>query len=200
MRLRHFPRAGTAPAQTRQPGGGAAYNALMRPQLGSLLEPAVMERATLLVNHVLRAEPLAGQRLQPHAGKSFRLELSGWPSLLPPPPELAWRVTPAGLLEWRGREAEGACELTLRLEASNPAMVLVRALDGQRPEAAIDGEAALAEDVAWLMSNLRWDLAADLERLFPPPVSQALIALGTTAARALHAALARLPAGLRRGA
>ena len=172
----------------------------MRPNLGSLLEPAVMERATLLVNHVLRSEPLAGQRLQPHAGKSFRLELEGWPSLLPPPPALGWRVTPAGLLEWRGRDAEEPFDLTLRLDAANPAMVLVRAaLDGQRPQAAIDGEAALAEDIAWLMSNLRWDIAADVERVFPPPVAQALIALGTTASGALRAALARLPAGLRRG-
>ncbi len=158
-----------------------------------------MDRVTLMVNHVLRAEPLANQRLQPHAGKSFRLELAGWPSLLPPPPDLSWRVTPAGLLEWRGREADSGCELTLSVEASNPAWVLVRALDGQRPEAAIDGEAALAEDVAWLMSNLRWDLAADLERLFPPLVAQTLIRLGSTAAAALHAALARLPSGLRRG-
>jgi len=30
--------------------------------------------------------------------------MQGWPALLPPPPALAFRVTPAGLLEWCGGE------------------------------------------------------------------------------------------------
>ena len=158
-----------------------------------------MERATLLVNHVLRSEPVAGTRLQPHAGKSLRVELGGWPSLLPPPPALSWRITPAGLLEWRGRDADPQAQLTLRIDASNPALLLVRAVEGRRPETVVDGDSALAEDAAWLVANLRWDLAADVERVFPPPVAQALITLGSTVAGGLRAAMQRLPFGLRRG-
>jgi hypothetical protein len=36
------------------------------------------------------------------------------------------------------------------------------------PPVDIEGDAQLAGDVNWLMQNLRWDVAADLERLFPP--------------------------------
>ncbi|MDE2147682.1 MAG: hypothetical protein KGJ24_13425, partial [Burkholderiales bacterium] len=64
--------------------------------LQALLEPALAERLTLLLNHVLAAELLASARLAPHAGRGVGLTLAGWPALLPAPPRLAWRVTPAG--------------------------------------------------------------------------------------------------------
>ena len=36
---------------------------------------------------------------------TLALQLAGWPRLLPPPPTLAFRVTPAGLLDWCGAQA-----------------------------------------------------------------------------------------------
>ena len=48
----------------------------------ALAEPALLQRLTLLLNHVLAAEPVAVQRLGPHAGKRLHIELVDWPSLL----------------------------------------------------------------------------------------------------------------------
>ena len=39
------------------------------------------------------------------------------------------------------------------------------------------------------MQNLRWDVAADLERVFPPPLAQGLHRAGSALARALRAAV-----------
>ena len=39
--------------------------------LNAMLAPPVLERFTLLANHVLASEPVATQRLAPHAGKSI---------------------------------------------------------------------------------------------------------------------------------
>ncbi len=151
--------------------------------------PAVMARATLLANHVLASEAVATTRLKPHAGKSLQVVWSGMPALLPPPPPMAWTITPAGLLEWRGMQPEGA-DLTLRIDAGRPDRLLSRALAGAAPDAMVDGDAALAADVAWLMQNLRWDLAADLERVFPPVVAQGLTQALQVLAGAARAALA----------
>lgn len=160
--------------------------------LHALLAPALAERLTLVINHVLGSEAVAVQRLRPHAGRTLALALQGWPSLLPPPPVLAWRVTPAGLLEWCGSEGpDGVAtpDLSVQLDASNPAAMAARALSGELLPLSIDGDAALASDVNWLLQNLRWDVAADLERLFGPVVAQQLHRMGSALAGALRKAL-----------
>ncbi|MGH8798567.1 MAG: hypothetical protein ACREXI_16020, partial [Caldimonas sp.] len=68
--------------------------------LQSLVENAVMGRATLLVNHVVSAEPVAMERLRMHRGSTLQVEFGGWPALLPQLPTYAFRITPAGLVEW----------------------------------------------------------------------------------------------------
>ncbi len=178
-----------SPGQARLAGPLAAYNEEMLHALQQMLAPAVMERLTLVANHVLSSESVATARLLPHAGKSVALELPGWPSLLPPVPPLAWRITPAGLLEWCGLEREAAAELTLRVAADNPALLAARLLTGELPPVEIVGDAQLAGDVNWLMQNLRWDVAADLERVFPPPLAQGLHRAGSALARAVRAAV-----------
>lgn len=157
--------------------------------LNSLLAPAVMERLTLVINHVLASETVATERLKMHAGRTVELALTGWPSLLPAPPVLAFRVTPAGLLEWCGLERIASADLAVRVDASNPALLLSRALGGDLPPVAVDGDAALAGDVNWLLQNLRWDIAADLERAFGPAVAQPLYRMGSALARALRVAV-----------
>jgi ubiquinone biosynthesis accessory factor UbiJ len=162
-------------------------------QINTRLAPALMERATLLANHVLASEPVATARLQAHVGKSMQVIWQGVPAFLPPPPPMCWRITPAGLLEWRADA--GATELVLRVDASQPAQLVGAVLAGAFPEASIEGDAALATDVGWLTQNLRWDLAADLERVFPSPVVQGLTQAGAMAARALRSALSRWKPG-----
>jgi ubiquinone biosynthesis accessory factor UbiJ len=157
--------------------------------LDGLVAPALAERLTLLINHVLAAEPVATERLRPHAGATLSLALQGWPALLPAPPVLAWRVTPAGLLDWAGPgPAPAAPELAVKIDASNPALLLGRALAGEVPRVQIEGQAQLAGDVNWLLENLRWDVASDLERFFGPAMAAPLHQLGRMLARAIAAA------------
>jgi ubiquinone biosynthesis protein UbiJ len=198
--------------------------------LAQALAPPVLERLTLVLNHVLRSEPVALARLVPHAGREIVVELAGCPALLPPAPPMRWRVTPAGMLEWcaggagahgiaatgwappsgapgaseKGSSAPsfsaqgssapaaagpGNADLRVVVDAANPAALLARALAGQRPAVQVEGDAAFAADIGWLLQNLRWDVAADLERFFGPVVAGQLHQLGRAFAGGLRAAL-----------
>jgi len=158
-------------------------------RLQALLEPALAERLTLVLNHVLAGESVATERLRPHAGRGVGLTLVGWPALLPAPPRLAWRVTPAGLLEWCGADEGAVRDLAVTIDASNPAALLARLLAGEQPAVQIEGDAQLASDVNWLLQNLRWDVAADRERLFGPVAADTLRRIGTALAGGLRAAV-----------
>ena len=154
--------------------------------LNALVAPAAMERLTLLLTHVLSSEPVASDRLRGHAGRCIGLHLRGWPALLPPPPAIAFEVTRAGLLEWRS-EGAPAVDLHVSIDASNPALMALRWLAGEAPSMDIQGDAGFAADVHWLADNLRWDLAADLERVVGPVGAHELARFG----RLLSAALRR---------
>jgi ubiquinone biosynthesis protein UbiJ len=94
------------------------------------------------------------------------------------------------MLEWcGGTEAPAAADLRVGVDASNPLLLMARAMAGDKPAVDIGGDAQLATDVNWLLQNLRWDVAADLERLFGPAVAYPLQRLGSMLARALRAAL-----------
>jgi ubiquinone biosynthesis protein UbiJ len=159
----------------------------MLQNLNALLAPALMDRLVLVVNHVISAEPQAVQRLLPHRGRVLRLELLQLPRLLPAPPPLAFTVTPAGLVEWCRDPVDA--DLRVRLDAPNPAALALQALTGQMPSLVIEGDVQLATDVDWLLKNLRWDVADDLERLFGPTVAHELHRLGASLARALRRAM-----------
>jgi ubiquinone biosynthesis accessory factor UbiJ len=154
--------------------------------LNALLAPALMDRLVLVVNHVLASEPAAVQRLMPHRGRVLQLNLMQLPRLLPALPPLAFVITPAGLVEWC-REPVDA-DLRVRLDAANPAALAFQALTGQVPALAIEGDVQLAGDVDWLLKNLRWDVAEDLERMFGPTVAHELHRLGGSLARAMRGA------------
>ena len=154
-----------------------------------MLAPALAERLTLVINHVLSGEPVAVERLRPHAGRTLVLTLAGWPGLLPPPPTLAWRITPAGLLDWCGAQGVDTPDLAVQIDASNPALLLVRLLGGESPPVQVEGDAQLAGDVNWLLLNVHWDVAADLELLFGPVVAQQLHQVGRTVAAAMRTAI-----------
>ncbi len=177
-----------------------------------LLAPAVAERLTLVLNHVLGAEATATARLRPHAGARIELVLEDWPALLPPPPPLSWTITPAGLLQWcgpnhqpvasdaaahpvpaapsglQGGAAADDSGLRVRLDAGNPARLLARFFAGESAPLQIDGNARLAGDVNWLIQNLRWDVAGDLERLFGPVAGHQIHQIGSALASGLRSA------------
>ncbi|RVT53693.1 hypothetical protein [Rubrivivax albus] len=156
--------------------------------LHDLLAPAAMARTTLVLNHVLAAEPAATERLRAHAGRRVLLQPQGWPTLLPPLPRLAFAITPAGLLDWDAMGDGLPADLAVRFDASNPALLAARALTGETPAVDIDGDAQLAADVNWLLQNLRWDIEADLARVMPPAAAHQLFRLGSGLARGMQAA------------
>ena len=148
--------------------------------LQALASKAVIERAVLLANHLIASEPVAAQRLRDHAGRSVLLQLDGWPGLLPALPPLALRFTAAGLLEWCGDDVPEAPDLRVSVDASNPALVLVRTLAG---------DAQLATDVNWLFDNLRWDFEDDLARLVGDAPARELSRFGRSVAGAMREAV-----------
>ena len=161
----------------------------MLQSIRALFVPALLQRLTLLVNHLLAAEPAAVQRLLAHDGKRLHVELTDWPSLLPAPPVAAFRITPAGMLEWCGEGGSGdatPAELQLRIAAANPALLMARLAAGERPEVGVQGEAQFAADVQWLADNLRWDLEGDLARVVGPLPARQLTSLGAALAAALR--------------
>lgn len=147
---------------------------------------AVIERFVLLANHVLASEPQATQRLKPHSGRVVMLELTGWPTLLPVLPTLAFGITPAGLLEWRGPDAPISIDLRLTVDGSNPAGLFAQGLAGRRPPVEVSGDATLAADVSWLMDHLRWDIEDDLAKLIGPGPARELSRIGATLAAGLR--------------
>lgn len=158
----------------------------------SSLQTASIERITLLLNHVLAAEPVAADRLRAHAGHCIRLHLDGWPALLPALPQLAFRITPAGLLEWSGSEPLDGADLSVRLDASNPAQMLAQWAGGARPKVEVQGDAQLATDLSWLMDNLRWDVEDDLARIVGQAPAHELARIGAALAQGLRDAVRTL--------
>ena len=131
----------------------------------TMAQRSVMERLVLFVNHVVAAEPAAVERLKPHAGRTMKIEVTDWPSLLPPIGPFAFRVTPAGLLETIDEAgADPVCDLRVAIAAGNPAELFGRLVTGERPAITVSGDAAFASDLDWLIDNLRWDAQDDLAR------------------------------------
>ncbi|WP_428505844.1 hypothetical protein [Roseateles sp.] len=157
----------------------------------SMFAPAAQDRMILLLNHVISREALAMARLQPFAGQSVLLHLQNWPTLLPQAPDLALGVTPAGLFERLEQAPEGA--LRIDIDASNPALLALASFTGQKPQVSVQGDAAFAGAMNWLIENLRWDIEDDLAALLGPVAAHQLARWG----RAIATALGGLAAGAR---
>ncbi len=149
----------------------------------------------LLLNHVLSRESHAMARLLPFSGRALVLHLQNWPALLPAAADLSLRVTPAGLFE-RQDIGDAPASLRIELDASNPALLALGALLGDRPSVSVQGDAAFAGEISWLMENLRWDIEDDLAGLLGPAVAHQVAAWGRAAATAV-AGLARSAAAMR---
>ena len=147
-----------------------------------------MARITLLMNHVLASEPIAMQRLLPHAGRSVSVHFAGWPTLLPALPTTRFTVTPAGLVESSSAASELPADLTVGIDAANPARIAWRSLAGERPSVEIQGDAAFAGDVNWLFDNLRWDIEDDVAKLVGVGPARELSRLASAIAGAMRGA------------
>lgn len=163
-----------------------AYNPYMLQEWTTLFAPAAQERLTLLLNHVLSRESVACERLKAHKGAIVLMELKGWPAFLPGlvPPPLTLQITPAGLLE-RLPEVSDKPAMRVQLDVSNPAALAMGVLAGERPKIEIQGDAALATDMSWLIDNLRWDIEDDMARWMGPAPAHELARIGKGIAVAL---------------
>ncbi len=157
----------------------------------AMFAPAAQDRMVLLLNHVISREALATGRLQPFAGRALVLHLQNWPALLPKAPDLALGVTPAGLFERLEQAPDGA--LRIEIDAGNPALLALGSLTGQKPQVHVQGDAAFAGAMNWLIENLRWDVEDDLAVVIGPVAAHQLARCG----RAVSSALAGLAAGVR---
>jgi len=178
-----------------------AYNPCMfHVWMPTFVAIAALERATLLANHVLASEEVATLKLRPHAGRCVQLDLRDWPAALPAPPALVFKVTPAGLVEWCGPQPAETVALHVRIDAANPVGVLGRMLAGDRPAVEVQGDAAFATDLNWLIDNLRWDIEDDLARLVGVVPAQQIVAIARAFAGGLRTLLQQLQATIDRTA
>ncbi|KQV86466.1 hypothetical protein [Pelomonas sp. Root1237] len=161
------------------------------PSITPLLMPALQDRLVLLINHVVSREPIAAQRLRPLAGRGLVVHLAGWPSLLPAAPDLILGVTPAGLFERLDAAPAGAGGLRIEIDASNPAKLALGAFTGEAPTVSVQGDAAFAGEMHWLMDNLRWDIEDDLAGIVGPLPARQLAQFGRTLRRTLSGMAAR---------
>lgn len=166
--------------------------------LTDLLLPAATDRFILLANHVLSSAPVAPERLKAHAGRVLRVEVQGWQLPFPPPPPVALRITPAGLFEAADASAESAADLHLRMDASHPVEAARRVVTGELPPVQIEGDAAFAADVNWVIANVRWDIASDLERVFGPALAGGLAQVGEKLAGAARTLAQGVAGAMRR--
>ncbi len=156
-----------------------------------------LARVTLLLNHVLYAEPEATRRLGGHVGRSVGVVWQQWPSLFPPPPSPVWTVTPAGLLELDESGVQTApngsgATLIVTLDGSQMLSWILSGAAG-RPPMDIRGDAAFAAEVSWLADNLRWDIEDDLARVVGDAPARVLSQVGSAAVQAVRAIVGRLP-------
>lgn len=114
------------------------------------LLPHPAERA---VNHVLRAAPLAMERLRPHAGRTVAFHVG--------PVGTAFTVQSTG--EVTAALPGASRDLVVRI---SPFLVprLAAGEEAAFREIEMQGDAELAQEVSFLARNLRWDFEEDLSR------------------------------------
>ncbi len=161
---------------------------------------SIIARLVLLANHVIASEPVAMAKLVPYAGRQVDLRLihqvqwslarkmADWL-----PNRVRLGITPAGLLEWLplntavDEVALPTGSLSITVQVPDPLSALKLAVRRERPDVNIEGDAAFAEVMSWLMKNLRWDVEDDLARWLGNTPSQLLKSL----AENIRAALGR---------
>ncbi|HXE40320.1 MAG TPA: hypothetical protein VN639_17795, partial [Azonexus sp.] len=106
------------------------------------------------LNHLLQGEHWARERLFPHAGAQV--------AIIGGPLQLNLCIDEHGLLE--ASEPSGTPEVTVNLAADTPVRLL---LDRSTlfSSVKISGAVDIAESLAFVFRNLRWDAEADLANL-----------------------------------
>ena len=107
--------------------------------------------------------------------------------------DLRLAATPAGLLERTHAAAEP--DLSVTLAQTSPLAVAQAVMTGQKPVVTIQGDVALAADVAWLADNLRWDLEEDLSRFLGDAAAHTLVSQAQALVGAVRGFVSRVVPG-----
>lgn len=120
-----------------------------------------------LINHVLRGESWAVERLKPFAGKTARFKL--------PPFDVRLTVTGAGDLAAAAPDA--ATDVTFSL---TPGLLLriLAADDRAYQEVASAGDSAFATEIFHVAKNLRWDAEEDLSHVVGDILAHRIVRTG----------------------
>lgn len=137
------------------------------------------------LGHLLGRESWARERLRPHAGAVVRIEGG--------PLAIGLHIDEHGML--LASEGDAAPDVTLTLPADAPLRLL---LDRQSLFAGIRlaGSADIAEALAFVFRNLRWDVEEDLARFVGDIPARRLSLLGNRFAREFSEASRRLTANV----
>jgi ubiquinone biosynthesis protein UbiJ len=107
------------------------------------------------LNHLLRQQPWARERLAPFAGETVELRGGLFPAL-------RFKIDEQGFLQKPEAQVQPSLVVTLKPEA--PA-ALARGEDHFLRAVEVSGDAKLADEVMALVRHLRWDFEEDLSRL-----------------------------------
>lgn len=145
--------------------------AASEPSMTNPLHRTALGMLTAAINHALRGEAWARERLVKHAGKTVRLDVAPW--------SMTAVVMEDGLLG-AALDAEGA-DVSLALSASALPLIALGAFgDGVQATAMrhvrIVGDAELAHLLSALFQHLRWDVEEDLSRVVGDAAAHRLVA------------------------
>ena len=150
-------------SRSGRPGLGASLGALFGDAAAQAQRNAL--RLTLAaLEHLLRQQQWARDRLKAHAGASLRFGIDGPPLAGLPPPE--WRVTidEQGFLHEAPADAAPGVSLLLRPSVDALFATLRDGPDGLSRHLRIEGDVTLAATMGELAKYLRWEPEEDLSR------------------------------------
>jgi ubiquinone biosynthesis protein UbiJ len=145
------------------------------------------QKIVLFLNHVLKQELAATERLKRQRGKSVEFR---WRQVV-----LRLCFTPAGLVE-RVDPASGVADLVLNINERS-ALTLFEVLgSGEKPSIRIEGDVQLAAEVNWLIDHVSWDVESDLSRLIGAESARFVVLVGQESAKALKGFAGAVKQGL----
>ena len=145
-------------------GSDTPFAALLA-DVGARARERAAHLAMAALEHLLRQQSWARERLRVHAGRSILIVLDATPPGGLPRPELLATVDAQGLLKQADADAVPAVTLHIR-----PSVDAVFEMLREGPQSAtrhvrIEGDAAFATTLGELARQLRWDAEEDLSRI-----------------------------------
>ncbi len=117
------------------------------------------------LEHLLRQQPWARERLRAHAGGVVRLAIQGQPGARSPAPVVMLRITPEGLFEPAKDTDTPRASLWLTPSADAVSALIDDGPDGLSRHLRVEGDVMLAAALGELARQLRWDAEEDLSKV-----------------------------------